>query len=75
MTSTEKYIVESYSGLLESLSPVIKLELIEKLVKSIRKESQSKESDFFKSFGAFASEKSPEEIITEIKESRKFRDS
>jgi hypothetical protein len=29
--------------------------------------------DFYNSFGAFASEKSAEEIINEIKESRNFR--
>jgi hypothetical protein len=44
-----------------------KLELIESLSKSIRAESSKKEEDFYKSFGAFASEKSAEEIINEMK--------
>ncbi|WP_394993138.1 hypothetical protein [Emticicia sp.] len=73
MTHAEKHIVETYSGIFESLSSVSKLELIEKLAKSIRKDTKSKEKEFFKSFGAFASKKLAEEIAKEIKESRKFR--
>ncbi|MFZ4377481.1 MAG: hypothetical protein ACOYN9_14070 [Saprospiraceae bacterium] len=41
--------------------------LIESLSKSIRAESSKKEEDFYKSFGAFSSEKSAEEIVNEIK--------
>lgn len=52
MTHAEKHIVETYSGLFESLSTISKLELLEKLAKSIRKESRNKEKEFFKSFGA-----------------------
>jgi hypothetical protein len=74
MTLVEKHIVETYSGIFESLSSVSKLELLEKLAKSIRKESKSKEKEFFKSFGAFPPGKTAEEITQEIKETRKFRD-
>lgn len=74
MTNTEKYIINTYSALFEELSSIAKLELIEKLVKSIRRENKSKEADFFSSFGAFASDKSAEEIVTEIRKSRKFRE-
>ena len=74
MTHTEKYIVDTYSGLFDGLNSITKLELLENLAKSIRKESKSGEKDFFNSFGAFASEKTPEEIIREIKNSRKFRE-
>lgn len=73
MTPAERHIVDTYSGVFESLSSMSKLELIEKLAKSIRKDSKNKEKDFFKSFGAFVSEKSAEEITKEIRESRKFR--
>ncbi|MDY3364449.1 hypothetical protein PG623_10660 [Riemerella anatipestifer] len=73
MTYAERHIVETYSGIFERLSSVSKLELIERLAKSIRKESKSKDKEFFKSFGAFASNKSAEDIAREIKESRKFR--
>jgi hypothetical protein len=73
MTYTDKHIVEIYSGLLEGLSPEGKAELIENLSKSLKTENKNKESKFYKSFGAFASEKSAEEIIADIKSSRKFR--
>jgi hypothetical protein len=72
MTITEKYIVNTYSNLFEGLNSVSKLELIEKLAKSIKKERKRSDKDFFKSFGAFGSEKSAEKIAKEIKESRKF---
>jgi len=43
------------------------------LSKSLQSERKNKENGFYKSFGAFASEKSPEEIIADIRSSRKFR--
>ena len=64
MTYTDKHIMETYSGLLEGLSSEGKTELIESLSKSLNPEKKNKESNFYKSFGAFASEKSAEEIIT-----------
>ena len=73
MTYTDKHIVETYSGLLEGLSSESKTELIESLSKSLKFEKNNKESNFYKSFGAFASEKSAKQIITDIKSSRKFR--
>jgi hypothetical protein len=73
MTHAERHIVETYSELFESLSSASKLELLERLAKSIRKGRKSNEKDFFSSFGGFASDKPAEEIIINIKESRKFR--
>ncbi len=73
MTYTDKHIVETYSGLLEGLNSESKAELIESLSKSLKAEKKNKESNFYKSFGAFASDKSAEEIIADIKSSRKFR--
>ena len=73
MTFTDKNIIESYFGLLESLNSMSKLELIEKLTKSLKAENKSKENNFYKSFGAFSSEKTSDEINIEIKTSRKFR--
>ena len=73
MSHTEKYIVETYSGLFEGLSSLSKLELIENLSKSLKVEKNTKDTLFYKSFGAFASDKSAEEIIEEIRLSRKFR--
>jgi len=73
MTYIDKHIVESYVGLFEGLSSMNKIELIESLSKSLKMETKSKENAFYKSFGAFATEKSAEEIIRDIKSSRKFR--
>ncbi|MFZ0598368.1 MAG: hypothetical protein WAM46_15400 [Flavobacterium sp.] len=72
MTITDKKILESYSDLFEGLSFSNKLELIERLTKSL-KVAKSKENNFYKSFGAFSSEKSAEEIVSEIKSNRKFK--
>lgn len=73
MTYTDKHIVETYSELFEGLNSKIKTELIEGLSKSLKAENKTKDSNFYKSFGAFASDKSAEEIVSEIKASRKFR--
>ena len=73
MSYTDKYIVETYRGLLEGLSAFNKIELIDNLSKSLKEEEGLKDKRFFKSFGAFASDKSAEEIIKDIKSSRKFR--
>jgi hypothetical protein len=73
MTYTEKHLVETYSGLFEGLSSLSKIELIANLSKSLNKEKKSKKGDFYKSFGAFVSSKSAEEIIKDIRSGRKFR--
>ncbi len=73
MSYTDRNIVEAYSILFEGLPSLSKIELIEKLSKSLKKDKTAKESSFFKSFGAFASEKTAEEITAAIKLSRKFK--
>lgn len=67
MTYTDKHIVEVYSGLLEGLSSESKVELTESLSKSFKTERKDIANNFYKSFGAFESEKSAEEIIADIK--------
>ncbi|MEI6679712.1 MAG: hypothetical protein WCL21_13945 [Mariniphaga sp.] len=74
MSYTDRIIVETYSGLFEGLSSLNKIELIESLSKSLKTEFTTKENSFYKSFGAFSTEKSAEEIISDIKISRTFRD-
>lgn len=77
MTALDKTILESYFLQLEKLSSFAKLELIERLTKSIRKdqkkEMNKREKLFYESAGSFGSEKSSDEINKEIKESRKFK--
>jgi len=73
MDYTEKHIVESYTDLLEGLSPLSKIELIENLSKSLKAENKFKDGAFYQSFGAFASDKPAEDIIKDIKASRRFK--
>lgn len=73
MTFTEKNIIENYFGLFDSLNATSKIELIEKLTKSLNTAAKSKENNFYKSFGAFSNEKTSDEINIEIKSSRMFK--
>ncbi len=72
MTVAEKYIIETYSNLFEGLNSNSKIELLEKLAKSLKRDRKNRAAEFFKSFGAFGSEKPAELINKELKESRKF---
>ena len=63
-------IVDGYVGLLNNLSTNDKLDLISKLTASVKIDLTNKKSSFKKSFGAFESEKSAEEIIEEIRANR-----
>lgn len=58
MSFSDKHIVDTYASLLEGLSASNKIELIERLSKSLKESTKSKEDKFFKSFGALASKKS-----------------
>lgn len=73
MSYTDRHIIEAYSGLFEGLSSLNKKELIGQLSQSLKTEKKSKEKNFYSSFGGFVSTKSAEEIIEDIKTSRKFR--
>jgi uncharacterized protein YjfI (DUF2170 family) len=73
MSYIQKHIIETYAGLFDGLSPDSKIELIETLSKSLKKTSRTKERNFYKAFGAFASDKSPNNIMKEIRTARKFR--
>jgi hypothetical protein len=71
-TETNTTIINGYVGLLENLSPDNKLDLISKLTASVKTDLANRKSTFKKSFGAFKSEKTAEEIIEEIRNSRLF---
>ena len=73
MSYTERHIIETYSMMFNGLSPLSKIELIESLTKSLKKDKIEKVDTFYKSFGAFSNEKTAEEIVMEIKSSRKFK--
>ncbi|MEY4926309.1 MAG: hypothetical protein RI894_745 [Bacteroidota bacterium] len=72
MNYTNNNLVETYLGLLESMPITGKKALIERLSASIDTTKTTIDSRFYASFGAFASEKSAEEIIAELKASRAF---
>lgn len=73
MSYVDQHIIATYSRLFEGLSAVNKIQLFERLTKVIKKEKSTKTETFYKSFGAFSSEKSADEIIRDIKSSRKFK--
>lgn len=73
MSITDKHIVETYAAMLEGLNDQSKKKIMEGLSKSLKTEVKLKEDDFYTSFGAFASERSAEDIAADIKRSRKFR--
>ncbi|MFZ4797393.1 MAG: hypothetical protein ACOYMA_07845 [Bacteroidia bacterium] len=73
MSYTERHIIETYSMMFNGLSPLSKIELIESLTKSLKKDKIEEADAFYKSFGAFSTEKTAEEIVIEIKSSRKFK--
>lgn len=69
-TEINTTIVDGYVGLLNNLSANNKLDLIAKLTASVKADFTRKKSSFKKSFGAFDSKKTAEEIIDEIRNSR-----
>ncbi len=72
MSTTEfnTTIVDGYMVLLETLSANNKLDIISKLTASVKTNLTKKKSSFKKSFGAFDSKKTAEEIIEEIRNNR-----
>lgn len=73
MSFTDRHIVNAYAEMLEGLNADSKIKLIERLTETLKVEKKTREKSFFKAFGAFASKQSAEEIIADIRNSRKFR--
>ncbi|MBX2898563.1 MAG: hypothetical protein KF775_02875 [Cyclobacteriaceae bacterium] len=65
-------LVESYLGLLNSLSPERKLELISRLSDSIKGSKKPSNKSIEELYGAFVSNQSADEIIADIRSSRRF---
>jgi hypothetical protein len=74
MTVANRNIIETYYKLIEGLDATAKLELVKGLSESLEKTENSRDTDFFMSFGSFPDDKSAEEIMDEIKYSRRFRE-
>ena len=63
---TEKYMIDSYSAILNSFSQPFKIELMECLLKSLKNEQK----EIAMTTSDFIPEKSAEQIIAELRESR-----
>jgi len=72
-TENKINIVEPYLELLKSLNEDSKLEIISKLSSSIKKVRKKKFTSLKSLKGAFIPEKSADEIIKDIKDSRHFK--
>ncbi|MEI8087851.1 MAG: hypothetical protein WCG93_16690 [Paludibacter sp.] len=71
-SNSSNVLIDNYFGLLRGLSKETKLQLISKLSNSMIEKVDENESLVDRFFCAFKSEKSAEEIIKEIRESRTF---
>ena len=68
---SDKFLVESYSSVLSNLNFPCKVELMERLIKSLKNQTkETKETTF--STSDFIPEKSAEQIITDLRNSRSF---
>ncbi len=71
-TNANSLLLESYFNLLRGLDRENKILLVAKLSNSIVEEQPDKNGVIDKLFGSFESDKTAEEIIRDIKESRTF---
>ena len=69
---SQTILIDNYYGLLRSLSKENKLRLIARLSNSLIEEEVQNKNVIDRFFGKFKSDKSAEEIIKEISESRTF---
>jgi hypothetical protein len=75
ISELEKKLVMSYARAMENFSDEAKAELIRLLSKPAAEDEKTREERFYSSFGGWNDmEKTTEEIIAEIRGSRKFRD-
>ncbi len=65
-------LIDTYLGLLRSLSPENKMELISKLSASLKGSKKPTGKSIIDLYGAFISKKSADEILSELKASRNF---
>lgn len=71
-TELNTTLINSYFDLFQRLSSEAKQALISKLTKSMRSEEKNQTASLFSTFGAFEDDKTAQEIISEIKDSRTF---
>lgn len=64
--------IDNYYNLMKSLPIIEKLELINKISTSIKEDLKHKENKFYKCFGKLETEKSADELVNDIYNSRNF---
>ena len=65
-------LIENYIGLIRNLSPENKLDIIEKISKTLKRDFKKKKNSINDSFGAWNSKKTADEIISELRDHRNF---
>ncbi len=71
-TELNTKLLENYFGLIRNLSPEIKINLIEKIANTLKGNISSNKTSINDAFGGWKSDKSADEIISEIRENRNF---
>lgn len=66
-------IIDSYLGLIRSISPENKVRLISRLSDSLREFGKNDDRSINDLYGAFVSEKSADEILCDLKASRNLK--
>ena len=68
----DKAFLDNYFELIKNLRPEWKMDLIDKLSKTLKLDLNKNQKAFNKSFGAWESEKSANDIVMSLRESRGF---
>ncbi|MDX2249520.1 MAG: hypothetical protein SF052_22240 [Bacteroidia bacterium] len=71
MSKSDVNILNSYWGLIKTLNTSWKLDLIERLTQSIRQNLNKRTHTMKNAFGAWESEQSADQMIEEIRNSRR----
>jgi len=71
-TDLNTAFLDNYLGLIRNLSPENKLDLIERITRTLKGNLTNKNRPITDAFGAWKSKKMADEIITEIRKSRTF---
>ena len=71
-TNLKFNLIDSHLGLLKSLSPDNRLELISKLSDSLKGSKKPSNKSLTDLYGAFKTKKSADEIIADLKKNRNF---
>ena len=71
-TDLNTALLDNYLGLIKNLSPENKLDLIERITRTLKGNLTTKNSPITDAFGMWESKKTADESLTEIRKSRTF---